>query len=237
MIGDIADSVCVSGSAPEVEPCINDPGKHPAACAHVARTKGDQEAAFRLRYEVYIAEQGKPYPEADHTQRMLSDELDETAEIIVAESSGHIVGTVRANWFDSASTRLRYLDMFQMVEDKPTRAERVAVCSRLAALPGHRHSRARELLFESIYEVGLARSTELCFATCTPALVRMFKQYGFREYATPIDDLIAGKLCRMLLVLDDLDHLASVRSPFTMIAQRYSLSQQYRPWIGHLFEQ
>ena len=207
-----------------------------AACARIARTQGDRKAAFRLRYEVYIAEQGKPYPEADHFQRMLSDELDETAEIIVAESSGHVVGTVRANWFDSASARLRYGDMFEIIDENASPPERVAICSRLAALPDHRHSRARELLFESIYEVGLARSTELCFATCAPALVRIFKQYGFREYAAPTVDTIAGPLCRMLLVLDDLKHLASVRSPFTAIAQRHSLRDRHRAWITKLFD-
>lgn len=35
----------------------------PKVTARLATATADRLAAFRLRYEVYIAEQGKPYPE------------------------------------------------------------------------------------------------------------------------------------------------------------------------------
>jgi len=36
------------------------------AVAQIVVKTADRLAAFRLRYEAYIAKQGKPYPEADH---------------------------------------------------------------------------------------------------------------------------------------------------------------------------
>jgi predicted GNAT family N-acyltransferase len=203
----------------------------PRVRARLARSTEDRRAAFQLRYEVYVAEQGKPYPSADHQQRLLSDDLDETAAIIVAEMGQIVAGTVRANWLDSAQVQQQYSDVSRFVHRQEVGPERVTVCSRLAVLPAYRKSQAGELLFTSIYEFALQRHTELCFATCTPPLVRLFGHYGFREYAAPIRDEVAGPLCRLLLILDDLPHLKAVDSPFAAIADRYGLRSQPRPWL------
>jgi hypothetical protein len=66
------------------------------AVARIAVTTADRLAAFRLRYEGYIAEQGKAYPEADHDERLLSDELDPEGDVIVVESGSRIIGTVQS---------------------------------------------------------------------------------------------------------------------------------------------
>jgi predicted GNAT family N-acyltransferase len=204
--------------------------------ARVAVTTADRLAAFRLRYEVYIAEQGKEYPEADHDERLLSDELDPDGEIIVVESGGDIVGTVRANWFDSSATRARYSHVFELTRFPSINQAEIAVCSRLAASTEHRHSIAREMLFETIYEQGLDRKTRLCFATCASLLLRMFRKYGFREYAAPIRDPVVGTLHRTLLVVDDLEHLHRIQSPFARIAARQAIQDIARPWLNNLFD-
>lgn len=205
--------------------------------ARVADGGQDRNAACRLRYDVYIEEQGKPYPEADHCNRLLTDDLDIDGEIIVAQFDGHIVGTLRANWFDSAATRARYRSMFELDRFSLISPAQIAVCSRLAASHDHRHCRARELLFETVYRRGLQRGTRLCFAACAPLLLRMFRKYGFREYAGPLNDPIVGRLHRTLLVLDDLQHLARVASPFDPIAKGERLRPQDQPWLDRIFDE
>jgi len=79
----------------------------------LAETTNDRHSAFRLRYEVYIAEQGKPYPEADHEERLLSDDLDRDADVIVVLEADRS-SNVRANWFDCALTRARYGYVFEL---------------------------------------------------------------------------------------------------------------------------
>jgi predicted GNAT family N-acyltransferase len=202
--------------------------------ARVAQTKEDRRNAFRLRYEVYVAEQGKPYPDADHRQRLLVDELDEAATILIVEEAGQVVGTLRANWFNSQAAQREYPEMFTRIRASDVEASRVAVCSRLAVRPDHRHSRTRGLLFESIYAIGLARETALCFATCVPSLVRLFSRYGFHEYDRPFRDLTVGPLHRMVLALDDLQNLERNRSPFLQVANKRSLTHASRP-LSQLF--
>lgn len=63
----------------------------------------------------------------------------------------------------------------------------------------------------------------------------MFLRYGFREFATEIEDAVAGKLHRLLFVLDDLDYLAKIRSPFLALARGRQISPQARPWLSQIF--
>jgi hypothetical protein len=71
---------------------------------------------------------------------------------------------------------------------------------------------------------------------CAPILVRLFRRYGFREYASPIHDSIVGTLHRMLLVLDDPEHLTRIDSPFLGIAERCAIAHADRPWLSAIFE-
>ena len=148
------------------------------ACS--ARTPEDYKAAYRLRYEVYVAEQQKAYPEADHSGKLFSDELDPDGDTIVVKTAdGIVVGTVRANWFDSEQAYAHYADVFDVENFRAIDRKFISVCSRLAASAEHRHARVRELLFETIFQHGLQRDTKLCFATCAPILLRLFRKYGF----------------------------------------------------------
>lgn len=200
--------------------------------ARVAQNAAERFASFRLRYDVYVAEQGKPYDSANHAERTLSDDLDDDGCTVIVESSNvGVVGTVRANWFDSDVTRTRYAAEFQLSRFSHVPLFQLSVCSRLAAAPEYRNMRARELLFETIYEIGIERrNTRLCFATCAPRLLRLFKRYGFREYLPPTQDPVVGLLHRVVLVLHDLEYLETVNSPFAGIAERMGVARSNDAW-------
>lgn len=203
----------------------------------VARTARQRRDAYRLRYDVYIAEQGKGYREADHDDRLLIDELDRDAAILLVSKNGEAVGTLRCNWFTSAAVERCYSDSLQRERFAVLDGESVAICSRLAVRCGCRDQRVRSLLFDTIYRTALERATLLCFATCAPSLLRMFRGYGFREYAVAIEDPVVGRLHRTLLVLDDLAHLDRVNSPFLEIARRIGLPAKERSWLKHIFDE
>jgi len=204
--------------------------------SRIAHSRDDRLKAFRLRYEVYIAEQGKSYSQADTANRTLTDELDADAHVvIVTDRSAAVVGTVRINWMNSIPTFSRYEDELELSKFSHINRATMAVCSRLAASMAHRHSHVRALLFVAAYEAGLERGTMLCFATCAPRLLPLFTRYGFREYAVPVRDTIVGMLHRTVLVLNDLEHLASVNSPFAVIARRRGVVPASQSWVARLF--
>lgn len=204
--------------------------------AHLANSQTDRLGAFRLRYACYIAEQRKPYPDANHDNQMLSDELDADGEIILVKEGGAVSGTVRANWFDSHATHFSYASTFELARFSAINPSEIAVCSRLAVSPEHRDARTRELLFNAIYERGAARNTKLCFVACATRLVRLFRRYGFREYQTPYEDAVVGRLHRLVLVMRDRAHLARCNSPFSRIASELDLPDESQPWLTNIID-
>jgi hypothetical protein len=113
----------------------------------------------------------------------------------------------------------------------------MSVCSRLAVASEARGSVAMHLLFTTIYDYAITKGVHFCFVTCVPPLVRVFRRYGFREYALPIRDAAVGQLHRLVLVLDDLAHLERVHSPFFPIAVKRGIGAVQRPWLESLFGQ
>lgn len=184
------------------------------ASARVVASEDDMAAVARLRYEVYIAEQGKPYAKANHETRMWSDELDKESAIVMVSCGGECVGTVRACWFSDPLVVARYHDVFPQSDYPDVLPQHICVCSRLAVRPEERNTAVRNLLFCSIFDLGVARGTRICFATCAAPLLRVFRKYGFREVAPPYVDVDVGLLHRLALDIEDRAYLASIKSPF-----------------------
>ena len=177
----------------------------------------EREAVYRLRYDVYISEQGKPYPEADHERKILSDELDNTGEIIAVKSRDAIVGTVRANWIDTLA-RESLTRVFGISPNITVPLQNICIATRFAIHPCVRGGIISSMLFSAIYKLALYKNTAICFMTCAPRLTKLFEKYGFRQYSTPYNDPVVGQLIRLVLFLGDVDHFKKVRSPFIKIA-------------------
>lgn len=211
------------------------PMRDGAYSAIIASTPVDRENAFKVRYSVYIQEQAKAYSAADHERKQLTDDLDATAAIILVADTKGPCGTVRANWAHSPDVKATYAHQFELSRFEQIHPRSISICSRLAVLRRCRGSRVGRMLFAEIYKYGLQNDTILCFAACAPALKPLFARYGFREYLPPHHDLAAGLLHRMVLVLDDIDYLEKIHSPFVVIAKELAVVGYARLWLNEIF--
>ena len=202
---------------------------------NIAKTPEDFEKISKLRYQVYIEEQGKTYEEANHTNKSFSDRLDENAILVMVEKQAHLEGTVRLNCLSHSKAFSHYADMFEYQKFSDYSLNAIGVCSRLAVTTNSRDGLVREALFNAIYEIGYTRGIRLCFVACAPVLLRLFRAYGFREFTTPYDDAVVGQLRRLVLVVDDLTHLKKVNSPFYYIAKNLGVVEEFRPFAAQLF--
>ena len=215
--------------APPVQPMDAD-NDYGTLVARRAESERDLHAVARLRFDVYVAEHGKAYPGADPARKTLTDELDQDADIMLIEHPrAGVIGTVRANSLGLAKAAAHYGALFDLAEFGQVSPQEIVVCSRLAVKHEYRDSKVRAQLFEAIYVRRAVLGTRLCFATCAPAHLAMYAGYGFREIATPIEDPIGGRLHRILLRLDDVQHLEAVQSPFANIAHLFGLRDRMRP--------
>jgi predicted GNAT family N-acyltransferase/heme oxygenase len=189
------------------------------------REAHERRAVYRLRYDVYVAEQGKAYAQADHDERLLRDDADDYAgACLLVTVAGQPVATVRTTHLHDDAAYHAYCERFDLARYSTASRNGMVVCSRLAILPQYRKTRVVHTVFEEIYRYEAQRGVRLCFQYCAPALVPLFEHYGFREYAPVVEDPILGRAHRMLLILDDLDHLRSVESPFHAIAMELGLT-------------
>ncbi len=190
---------------------------HPGITVQRLRNDDERAKIFELRYAVYVEEQGKSYSSADTTQRRFTDELDEApnVEVLAALDCNTVVGTVRWNSLADDVAFARYRDDLELARFSTIPRARLGVCSRLAVHSEYRNATVRAALFDAIYDIGLRRRSDLCFATCAPRLLRLFRAYGFRRYTEPLWDPTVGKLERMVLHLQDLPYLQQIGSPFT----------------------
>jgi len=189
----------------------------------------------RLRYAACVAEHGKPHPEADHSARTWSDELDQESQTMAVYEDGRIASTVRMNWLPSARLSKRCGETLELRRFSELDPRQIAVCSRLAVSNFMRGAVTAKPLFNKIYELGLQRDTVLCLADCARHLLPLFCFYGFREYSSPLVDRTAGIVHRVALVLDDLRYLDESRSPFAPIARARQVRMRERPWLESMF--
>jgi predicted GNAT family N-acyltransferase len=185
----------------------------------VVSTEIDRHTAFHLRYQVYIAEQQKAYVHADHHGRVLRDDADHYPGVCLLITVNDIpAATVRATHLEDDTAFNYYNPQFELDRNGLTPRMKMVVCSRLAVLPQYRKTDVVHTVMEEVYRYEARRGVRFCFQYCVPRLVPFFKRYGFCEYAKPVADATLGQAHRMKLVLDDLDHLRNVRSPFLAAA-------------------
>jgi predicted GNAT family N-acyltransferase len=200
----------------------------------LALTPRDRIEAYRLRYAVYIAEQKKLYPDANNAECILTDDLDDVATTIIASRGEEVIGTMRNNWFDAPAVRSRYDSVTSLEFVSAFNPADISISSRLAVASTERSGEVRSALFNASYRYGILRNTKLNFIFCRPALTRLFRGYGWRLYGQPIHDSSAGLQDRLVLVMDDIEHLMKVNSPFVTLARDLGVRPKQRNHLREL---
>lgn len=168
----------------------------------------------RLRYEVYVEEMSKQQACADHINRVIAEELDERGIVFGAFEREECVGTVRYNWIrDGVGKYHEYYRLHDIDEEFIARA---TMTTKLMLAKSHRDSslgmRLAKAAFADIFE----RGGRYDFIDCNPhANTRpFFEKMGYRQIFPNFHHAEYGEATPMILVMDDREHLAAVRSPF-----------------------
>lgn len=201
--------------------------------------KHERRLVERLRYAVYVEEMGKPYPSADHRGRRLTDALDDVSLILGAyDSDGTLIGTMRGT--PGAAPSLDALEGENLGIEAWADVPRSCLmfCSRLIVDPRAR-GRARAAVSLNCGMYFYCREQKIRVALCSTAarLVGYFERYGFRPYGESFRDMDSGQeLTRLALVLEDVEHLKAVSSPFVMEAAARANVPPERSWMNRVHE-
>ncbi|HEY3196421.1 MAG TPA: GNAT family N-acetyltransferase [Nitrospirales bacterium] len=213
-----------------------------ALTVHMASTQAEKEEIFRLRYEVYIEEMdgASRHEEANSTSRQFRDEWDDQAHHLYVRQGDAIVGCVRFNFrIDGA---LECEEGFALEQFAPAFPDHVGIVSRLALHPKVRGSAILMRLMTRLYELAREKAIRFAFLDCHPKLIPLYSRLGFRIYRPGFKHPKYTFVIPMVLVIDDVEFMEKVSSPFLTTARRFPHSTESRdlllrqfPAVSHTF--
>ncbi len=198
----------------------------------VAETDEEKRAIYAFRYRVYIEEMGKPYKNADHKNKLLSDELDDCSTLIFAEANSEIIGTVRVSWGCEEKVIQRYQECFALEHFQDYPNSLLYFSSRLMVSKDYRKTKLALNLSERAYLEGRKRKALFNFLSCAPTLTPFFERLGYRRYKFDFHECGAGEQVSFVGLLEDIERFEKTRSPFLKEAIKWENSAETRHWFA-----
>lgn len=195
-----------------------------------AETEDEREAVFRFRYRIYVQEMGRYQSVADHDRQRFSEPVDEHSVLFYASVDGpgsEVVATSRVTCgADGLSPR--QIEQYQLepfLERIP--AEVMAVGERAMVRPDLRGSSLfLDLMGQSFAEIN-QRRIQLMFGASEAHLLSLYQGLGMRTYSQRnINSAEAGYLIPQLLVVEDVDYLRRLKSPFARFAKDFGADRR-----------
>jgi predicted GNAT family N-acyltransferase len=206
----------------------------------VAITPEEKREIYHFRFHAYVEEMSKHIEEADYTNKLLNDELDEWGVLLYAKIGSKLIATARINIgnlvdFPEKVVEFLSLDRFKnyFVE---TGECKFSYCAKLFVAPSYRSSPALYLIMAKCYELSLYNQVPFVYCACNFHLLRLYEQMGFHRYGKNFVYPGYGLLTPIVFVLNDIQHLRIVHSPLLRIARKRGIvDKQAVEWFYENF--
>jgi predicted GNAT family N-acyltransferase len=156
--------------------------------------------AQRIRYEVYCEELGRTSPFANDKERILADDLDAFAHVLLAVESDSVVGTMRLN--RSKEGPLGAIEQIYGMPTSPYHPESTSVCTKFIVKKSHRYGQASFRLMSTSLQLGLQHGIKSCYIDCIPSLLPFYMSLGFRQSAAAFLHRENGRSIPLALDMD-----------------------------------
>ena len=191
---------------------------------NIVTTQEEREAIYRFRYEVYVEELKRGYPEADHERRWLRDKDDEqdyTVNMYVGPPD-QIAGAVRLLIWAAGEVPEDYYRMFSMEIFPGIEGLITAEIGRLMIRPTSRGKMVFSSLINTMYEHLVERDAQLCFLYCVPGLVKYYRRnLGARPYGGRLVPAGSSVGIPMVVIISDSDFFAESGTTFSELSKQY----------------
>ena len=137
--------------------------------------------AQRIRYEVYCEELGRTSPFADPERRIIADDLDTFAQVLLALAGDEPVGTMRLNAAHDGP--LGALEQIYGMVNSPFHPKQTGICTKFIIRKSHRYGQGSFRLMASSLDIGVRSGIKGCYIDCIPQLLPFYMSLGFRQSA------------------------------------------------------
>ena len=178
------------------------------------------EEIERFRYSIYVAEQHKPLPAADHQAKRLPDADDHAAfHFCMRNSAGKLVGYARMHYAEAIpASAIAHLELGDLVRHSPKVLGFISKLMVDRSLRG-RANAVRQIM--SMIQYGCERfgQAEGAVFHCSSELVSLYQRMGFRPFGSPFTDPYVGQQTPMVAIFRDLEHFRACHSPISAIVE------------------
>lgn len=199
-----------------------------------ATTEEERWRVYRFRYAALVEDQNVESPAADHENRILYDAVDDDAVIFYLTEKNRIIATARL----APLGRMRFpawqSEAFQFENFADFAPGAKAFTSRFISDREWRASPALAVLFGAIYKFARERSVRFLFLNSPPAQIHIFERLGYRRLGANFRNE-AGFQVPLVLLTDDIQHMAAIDSPFRRLAMQYKNSAETANWFAKAF--
>lgn len=200
----------------------------------MATTPAEKKQIYHFRYQIYVNEMSKHIASVDNRNKLLYDELDKWTFLLHAKIGSTIIGTARVNIGTLADFPQKLVEFLALDKFQTSQAEHhnFAYVTKLMVAPSHRNSPVLYLLLAKCYELCHSSQVEFVFGACNFHLLRLYEQIGFHRYSKNFVDPGYGLLAPIVFLLNDIEHLRTIRSPFFRIARKKrAVNTQATQWF------
>jgi predicted GNAT family N-acyltransferase len=162
-----------------------------------ATSEASLRSIFRLRYQVYVEEQGRYYGAADHDQRLFFDPDDMTASrhLLIENIDGQVVAAVRTHLVPSQE-KFSALNWSRLVVDY---GDKGYFISRFVVEKDFRFTRCVALLVQGLASDCALIGGRFVVTHSSPRYVPFYKKIGFEVFGHPFEEPDAGAQIPLLM--------------------------------------
>lgn len=201
----------------------------------IANDPEEQSEVFRFRYRVLVTDNGRTYPNADHSAKVLTDIADKVALHVYIRMRGQIVAALRVIVAPAARLPVYMHERYGLQPFLALQDLTVSFTDYLVVDTKALDARAANLLMTAAYKIACSRGSGFDFTNASAGEVAVFERLGYRRYGENYQDPDFGMRVPMVLPTGDIGHLAHVRSPFQKLSERAEHDNDLVNWFRRTF--
>ena len=152
--------------------------------------------------------------------------------LMYCDSQEKIVGSLRILFLEDMPAADSLIEKFHLASAIDNFGlSAICATSRFMVAPELRHSRAIWKLMQIVYQDARQRGVRLNYGDCSPSLLPFYEHLGYRRYCPGYNDPSYGYKFPLLMLMEDIEGLALVRSPLKRLARRYTKNNQVLQWF------
>jgi len=208
----------------------------PTVAVRLAESEAERRRVYRFRYRVLVEELGVEAAGADDAAREVRDGLDHDALHLMLLKADTLVAAIRLAGGGEAPLPAAIDALLGTERFAAFGRKALTLTDRLVVARDHPESELAVLL-GAAYKTGRKLGGRFDFTHCSPAMVQLYEQLGYRRYTECFVDSETGYRVPMVLLTEDLGYLRDVRSPFAALAGGFANLADSAIWFSRSFPQ